>query len=82
MSSKLFHLVFARYKPAARSRSVLQSPGTEDERAAFRRWDAATQPSWDYRCYVPCHIMWPGPGHLPFLLGGAREPGHIIFRST
>ena len=49
MSSKLFHLVFAHYKPVARSRSVLQSPGSEDERAAFRRWDAATQPSRDYR---------------------------------
>jgi hypothetical protein len=37
-----FRLAFARYKPVARSRSVLQSPGTEDERAAFRRWDAST----------------------------------------
>ena len=49
MSSKLFHLAFARYKPVARSRSVLQSPDSEAERAAFRHWDAATQPSWDYR---------------------------------
>ena len=59
MSSKLFRLAFARYKHVARSRSVLQSPGTEDERAVFHRWDASTQRSWDYRCYVPCHIMWP-----------------------
>jgi hypothetical protein len=44
-----FRLAFARYKPVARSRSVLQSPGTEDERAAFRRWDASTQRSWDCR---------------------------------
>jgi hypothetical protein len=31
----LFRLAFARYKHVARSRSVLQSRGTEDERAAF-----------------------------------------------
>ena len=49
MSSKLFHWAFARYKPVARSRSALQSPDIEDERAAFRRWDAVTQRSWDYR---------------------------------
>jgi hypothetical protein len=63
MSSKLFHLAVARYKPVARSRSVLQSPGIEDERVAFRRWDAATQRSWDCRCYVPSHIMWPARLH-------------------
>jgi hypothetical protein len=40
MSSKLFRLAFARYKHVARSRSVLQSPGTADERAAFPQQDA------------------------------------------
>ena len=40
MSSKLFRLAFARYKHVARSRSVLQSPGTADERAAFLQQDA------------------------------------------
>ena len=49
MSSKLFRLAFVHYKHVARSRSVLQSQATAGERAAFPRWDAAIQPSWDYR---------------------------------
>ena len=40
MSSKPFRLAFARYKHAARSRNVLQSPGSADERAAFLQQDA------------------------------------------
>ena len=63
MSSKLFRLAFARYKHVARSRSVLQSRGTGDERAVFRRGDGSTQRSWDCRCYVPSHIMWPARLH-------------------
>jgi hypothetical protein len=35
-----FRLAFVRYKHVARSRSVLQSPGSADERVAFLRQDA------------------------------------------
>jgi hypothetical protein len=58
MSSKLFHWAFARYKLVARSRSVLQSPGIEDERAAFRRWDAVTQRSCAASCdHLGCNSL-------------------------
>ena len=83
----LKHLIFTHGHPdhigsAAAIVRELQNPGIAHERAAFRRLNASRRQSWGCRCYVPKRIMCPELGHLPFLLGGARAVGHIIFKGT